>query len=1244
MSAALDAPGPLPGMIRMIVVNTHRMKNRIEELPLDGHTAIIAKNQSGKTSLMKLLPFFWGAEMRQIQQPSAEKKNFIEFYLPTESSYVACEYRNARGDVRSVVVHSDPQKASIQYRLIRGHLSEDLFLITNDDGSKTFVKNVDFESNARRVLAAENLRNPRTVHSKLITSTRDYRGIIQGRVPEGSNDKTLFRGLIEDYGIGRLSAPLDNVDRLFLTMLDNNFALSDLLSIVTNKAMESKSMTVSILGASNSPDNLALAEDFRAYRRVMAMEPMFRDAETTDNRRRAYEAELALLLARLSRAISLGQLSVEKMEAELVTNRDASRAREDDLTKTINATNERLSTANGEIKGHRREITRLEKIEADLRAAGADKAALELEQRPALQAELDTTRKTIDALNGDRDRIEARFSRITDEAREACRVQAAAIDARLIAIPGEIDVIKSAALAASAKTKSDVISKHAMVMAGSDVALNELAARRDAISDRLSDLKADDELVRIHELQLTRVAERSGEFDKISAKAKASGKDADTAHEALIAAQLANKQAKSRVETLERREMEIRAQREPEPGTLRHWLERNTPEWRETIGKVIREDLLVKKDVNPFADDGKSFFGVHVDLTKVESGCASLENLEGDLLSVMADLEAARIQQADAAKAEASAASTRQKAMKQRDSDQAQADISANNLKTARTSEQDASRDVVASLSKKRAELQKERTRIDGDIAGLRAKISAKKVEETKEIQHLDDEASTRANEDVQHLIAEQKSALSAKSDLSAQEAAKLSSIQADKAAALEKEGTDPARIKELVAREAELSLKLQALERLASQKAAWDDFMAHQKPQIASLKDQVAVAERDVEVLTGDVKTLTVEREATQMAARKFADEISAKRDKMQARVARGEAKLKSEAKGGIAGIEDEIDPLLIDDISEEIDQRKAELKKAFSEIASAVRKLKIGFTDVHGRIRESYMLRAKSLQSAEGPEWLAIFADWYDSTHLMVRSAIHDLLPMVSAPIFNAYKRLEEFDHEIGLVSRRLRAAIAGLAQFPGISDVDLNFRSHIKQIDFWADLEGFVKIWREWTRDPAGMEADQLVEALERLLKRFPNGANPEVNLRDMLYIEGSLKEGLDTRRITRDTDLGKLSSEGGASILRLIILTAAVHLIRDGSDVRFTWCVDEFGRLDRANSRHLLEMLTNNGITLVTGAPDLNHGIRSAFANRISINVIPELNTTTLITVDDTGKSRIGIRAWNEGEIGFAEENN
>ncbi|MCE6958536.1 ATP-binding protein [Cereibacter sphaeroides] len=1226
-----------PGLLRMVVVNTHLMRDRIEELPLDGHTAIIAKNQSGKTSLMKLLPFFLGALPREVQPPEKDHRNFVEFYLPTNASYIACEYVNANGQVRAVVVHTDPSKQTVQYRLVRSGLTLDMFLKRGDGVPPSFVLNADFEAHARAMGFSLN--------GRLITSTRDFKGIIQGRYPSGSTlDRATFAGLVEQFGLGRRSNPLDNIEQLFLTTIRNNFSITDLLSVVTNKVLDFSGRKIPILGGANSQENLSLVDDFRAYHGVMGMEPAFRDAETADTRRAEFDAALTSLLSKLMGSSTLAAREISELQERrsglITAHRMAVAAMDEERAAAATARVE----AEARINEARRGIEEIERIERVLREQNADKAGAQLARRPALEDRLEAILTELALQNRNRPEIEALHGDRVAAIRERERREHREIDDRRIEIARLVDGFKEGIRRSAAEQEEALRADHAKTLEILDAELETLSDRRERLQNALSEVIADTMAVAEQDRCATRVREAASELKQMTDSAARSDAEFRKAQTDLEGAERAALDAEKELHGLEARHRDIQARREPAPGSLQWWLERNVPGWRETIGLVIDERLLAKTNLDPAEAEGTSFYGVSLDHARIGGGCPTLEALEREQAEIADRKDRAELAVAALRKSTEQAAAARRKAMKLRDQDSAQAEIAAKAHAGALSSLDEATRAVEVSKDVQRADLRASLEELKGLTDSRRTQRAAAVAAHRAALTAGRERTEARLSAETRELVEEAARLADARSVLEKEIRTALAEADALRAAALADDRLPADRVRALMAEETDLRRALAAMPAAEALERKWTEFTSLTRPRRAEHEDAIPLLEQAREAKVREIAALEDRRKVATSAHEADIDRIDGRTRVLEGLKNRADMRLQTpgadiEAPEDLSGL----DPAGIGDLLERIRDAEDERKKANRIIADKVRLLRNGFSEVNGRIRDLYRDRAKTLGTApEGPRWLPIFAEWFDTGHETMWQTIRNQIGVVAVPILESSHRLHEIDKEIASVSRKLRNAIARLPTFPGVSDVDLSLRSRLRLEGFWRDMEEFVRQHDTWQRDPDVLDIDPLVDALERYLRNWPVGVIPEVDMRDQIFIEGQLREGNELRKLTRDTDLGKLSSEGGSSIIRLIILTAAIDLIRDKSDVRFTWCVDELGRLDRDNSCHLVDMLTRNNVTLVTGAPELNHDVRAAFANRIEIARIPGKTSTTLITVDATNTRRNGIREWDEhGDLVYPE---
>ncbi|NCO44998.1 MAG: ATP-binding protein, partial [Vibrio sp.] len=69
----------------------------------------------------------------------------------------------------------------------------------------------------------------------------------------------------------------------------------------------------------------------------------------------------------------------------------------------------------------------------------------------------------------------------------------------------------------------------------------------------------------------------------------------------------------------EKEREKITRQLNPEPDSLHEFLNDTKDSWRDTIGKVIRPELLNQKNLNPqFVDGSQALYGLEINLNLVE--------------------------------------------------------------------------------------------------------------------------------------------------------------------------------------------------------------------------------------------------------------------------------------------------------------------------------------------------------------------------------------------------------------------------------------------------------------------------------------------------------------------------------------------------------------------------------------------------------------------------------------------------
>lgn len=84
---APDEPGAEFRLLRLILIDSYA-RGKTVELDVGGHVAITGENASGKTTLLRLFPLFFGEAPSKVIQSDENNHKFSRHYLPTQASYV----------------------------------------------------------------------------------------------------------------------------------------------------------------------------------------------------------------------------------------------------------------------------------------------------------------------------------------------------------------------------------------------------------------------------------------------------------------------------------------------------------------------------------------------------------------------------------------------------------------------------------------------------------------------------------------------------------------------------------------------------------------------------------------------------------------------------------------------------------------------------------------------------------------------------------------------------------------------------------------------------------------------------------------------------------------------------------------------------------------------------------------------------------------------------------------------------
>ncbi|MES9900569.1 MAG: ATP-binding protein [Sedimenticola sp.] len=195
------------GLMRVVLIDSFITGKRVF-VDTDGHTTVNGRNGSGKTSFLKLLSIFYGAEPRQVENKAGGKDSFVDWYLPRSTSLIIYEYERVDG-LCCLVLYRHPTAGTAKpaYRFMKGAFTPERFSVLDSTGAPVFCRGRELRAH---------WQSQALTFSRQIEIVTDFRAIIQ-------NDTVLLRRstmaaeskrLARDYSLGDGCGTMQHIEKV----------------------------------------------------------------------------------------------------------------------------------------------------------------------------------------------------------------------------------------------------------------------------------------------------------------------------------------------------------------------------------------------------------------------------------------------------------------------------------------------------------------------------------------------------------------------------------------------------------------------------------------------------------------------------------------------------------------------------------------------------------------------------------------------------------------------------------------------------------------------------------------------------------------------------------------------------------------------------------------------------------------------------------------------------------------------
>ncbi|PXX97547.1 ATP-binding protein [Halomonas sp. LBP4] len=1189
-------------LLRIVMIHGHL--EGVVELSVDGHTNICGTNASGKTTLQRLVPVFYG-ELPNKVVPRTRLK-FDAFYLPHRNSYLVYEYRREEGDVCQAVL-TRKSEGGVEYRFVGAPYRPEDYLVESEGR----VTGLDYAQ------WANGLRRQGISVSPKLGATSEYRSVIQndfthhGATPaQGSRREGLrLRQVAARFSLVRPGQRIRHMEKL-VSAVHAKEGKMDTLKTMLAAIFEEDGVELPVTRIRNTKAR----EWIDRMRQSMRLEPLQRSLaalQSLDREIADIEASLWQLMPQLEADRHRAERESADLDAQLQSRQRDFQAREQAYQEARDALNDRLSQLDSELDQTRRVLDDLQRQfeafeEADMPGLARDLEALPQwrEQQQQLREHLEVMQQ---AVTESRARLDARLVELGDRLEQHSEEIQALIDA----LGEEKEACREAQRKAESRLDADYQARRQALDDDYRARLEQGTARFSELKAQLAHSAATPEEAREAEQVQARVDQAQSEqsaavaaLESVQGELDERKQERELADRELERARAQRARAEARLEALQ-------IQRDPSQGSLRHFLRHHRPGWEQTLGKVIAPGLLERRDLAPQLNDAASddLFGLVLDLAAI-----ALPDYAQDEASLLAEIAAAEQALSEAQGVENAA----EKGLRSRHERVQEADA---RLDRARSERRRAAEEVDYALqARSQCQLRHAAARKDREAAcrealeEQEASLQALREEQHQALAALADTHRAQRLE----LTADYQGRLSGFDQQIAQHRRQLGELKEENRrqreelqAAFDRElaeqGVDTVSLKATRSRLEELGQRIRQTAERQDELDAYQRFMrvewGSRKPQLvareAELSHERQAAERERETLKGDFQTARREHQATVSELKRRRDGEQQHIETLAPLLARLEAlplEPASEPRGETPG-----------DAAERIERTRqalADHARALDELRRGCEKIesdliKGASADFQATLESE---RAK-LEDASPRRLLGVLAEMLQLLEGQQQQLLQEGRNL-SDDLDKFFTVFRDLNRRINAQSRRLSDEVADDLRLEGIGRAEVRIQSTIDELGFWEPLKRFAQRYREWRDSGQTLPGDDYLEALADVVELLRS--DQQYSFESLLRLELHLNEGGTDLVIKNDRQLLESSSHGMAYLILCKFLLAFTRLLRGQAEVAIHWPIDEIGTLAYHNVEKLFDACDNNRIHIVGAFPNPESDVLLLFHNRYLID--------------------------------------
>lgn len=1190
-------------LTRLILIDSYA-KNKTVELNLEGHIALTGENGGGKTTLMRLIPLFFGESPSRVIQSDENNRKFATYHFHSTGSYVVFEYER-RGTRVLSVIHPDGQGDGTVYRFIGSPYRPELF---RDEKGR--VQSGDL---------TRHLTKLGVFISKPLSLTM-YRQIIQNDVGR-EYARQGYRELASQFAFVGSGTRLKHIERVVTSILLRATSFIDLKRMIVSSILDNKE-TISM--QTSKHDLVHWINEYEAHHAMMAQASVMEELEELDQKRRGIEQQFSRLHATFELLHTHYELKVtagETRETELRNERT-------NKVNTYNSALQELADAIAQQKATLKTaafaIEQLDLRKQRYDAEGAEAQEQRVHGLPAKKELRDKIASNLRALEEGAASVTEIYNRMIADAQAGAQTLIRAQESRRTTLLESFASRQQALFDSQSGEIRDIRTKHSTAMEQHSQLLAKCQANEARLIAEAANPPADPILKETQEVEenrlkeairfLNNLYENSRELETAHTRACQKFKDCEDSRNGTVDA----------IERLELERDTLIAAGEAGDDTLIGFLRQNKPEWASDIGRLVSEETLLRKDLTPILAAGDALYGVSIDLDKLESGRLTSEAaIQKDLARIQSLLLKRKSELEEDDRQLGLAAAQRKRAKDN-------LDLQGVAIEQAKTAEKTAQQRVKTAKTRVKESIDHARKRINDELGTCQKTLKDAQTafSDLKKGQAQDSSTLEDAHRKaVDTLRTDHNKSVALIDQSIGQEQQKLAerinAIEQSRDAALQEKGIDldkltPIRI-DLQTIETDI-LETEALRPYVTDYRNWFDNIWPTRD--GHTRDFTAAKDKKAGLETRHIAKVA-ERDNDLAAHDKIAKDVgeAIDADSLKQRQAKGLMYHLSGWPKDAATLNDGLDDTISIDV---LGRHRMELQGSYSEIQARIRE---GVDDIRRqmisrvgtgpeRCHLSIIQTYGHPQSGKEYLWIEGLRGWFAHEHTNNLVDLIQLGKTMAQNISDFWKILGHFQKEVGNFGADLKAHLIKGRLFANISDVSVNINSEVNKQGYWQAVEALHFEYDRWhAMGENTLPPPSFVAAARDIATVLSDTKGLVVEPVDLinLVITATI-DGDNTKDAKDEAGLKRMSSNGLSYLILCVIMVGFINRIRRKERVVVPFVVDELRDLSNRNASALINLLAENDITLVSAFPDVDLDLAPMFAKNYRV-----LEGRTLATV-------------------------